>query len=193
MLVHGFTCARLVDAQEELPAFPKPANVLAAEERERKRKAREGSIAAVASQETLESACYAPPPGKTCALLALRGGADAASESSVLAAIAKKFAKDGFTFAAVDVSSTVGADSVLDGLFADGGGSQAFQESDGAVVGLAVVKGGKRPRSASIVSSGILEDATAFEKHLENVVGGSASFAKLKGGLPTWTSVLASA
>ena len=45
----------------ELPAFPKPPNVVAAEERERKRKEREGGVAAVADAKSLEAHCYGLP------------------------------------------------------------------------------------------------------------------------------------
>ena len=56
-------------------------------------------------------------------------------------------------------------------------------------VGLAVVKGGKRPRAASVTVEGDGNNAAggnAFETLLDSVVGGGASFAKLKGGLPQW-------
>ena len=45
----------------ELPAFPKPPNVVAAEERERKRKEREGGVAAIADAKSLEAHCYGLP------------------------------------------------------------------------------------------------------------------------------------
>jgi hypothetical protein len=74
----------------------------AAEERERKRKAKEGAVAEVGSQESLEKHCYALPAGKTCALLSLPGGAAGAAAGEELAALAKRFSKEGFAFAAVD-------------------------------------------------------------------------------------------
>lgn len=63
-----------------LPEFPKPAAVLAAEERERKRKERESGIAEVSSAADLQAQCYGLTK-KTCALLAVTGGASAASDA----------------------------------------------------------------------------------------------------------------
>ena len=63
-----------------LPEFPKPAAVLAAEERERKRKERESGIADVVSAKDLQEQCYGLTK-KTCALLAVVGGASAASDA----------------------------------------------------------------------------------------------------------------
>lgn len=59
-------------------------------------------MAEVGSQESLEKHCYALPAGKTCALLSLPGGAAGAAAGEELAALAKRFSKEGFAFAAVD-------------------------------------------------------------------------------------------
>lgn len=164
-----------------LPAFPKPPNVVAAEEREKKRKAKEGGIAPVASQGQLETHCYGLA-GKTCALLALPGGAAAASadEDAGLAALAKRFSKEGFAFVAVDTSEHAGLeDAFLAPLFGDSNekGVDSFKWP-----ALALVKGGKRPRVAVSAGGG----AEAMAAMLDAVVGGGGSFSKLKGGLPAW-------
>lgn len=154
-----------------LPPFPKPAAVLAAEERERKRKERDSGFASVQGGKDLVRHCYELAGGRTCALLALPGGAAAATGDKELAGIAKRFSKDGFGFAALDASAA--PTEVLAALFP---GVDAFPA-------LAVVKGGKRPRVA--VASGA---ASALATHLDDVVGGGATFAKLAGGFPTWPS-----
>ena len=71
---------------------------------------------------SLASSCYELPAGKTCALLALKGGAAAAMDAaSPFSALARKFAKEGFAFAAVDLDAA-GAADVVGPLFADAAG-----------------------------------------------------------------------
>ena len=64
-------------------------------------------------------------------------------------------------------------------MAADAPVAEAFL-AGGAVPALVVVKGGKRPRAARA------HGADAFAGLLDNVVGGGASFAKFKDGLPAW-------
>ena len=139
-----------------LPAFPKPAAVLAAEARAEKRKAEAGSISAVTDAATLEKKCY-KVEGKTCAMLLVRGGAGAASGEEGLASLAKKYSRDGFVFAAIDSDDAALTDLVL-GL----GGEMAMGSQS-----LAVVKTGKRPRVAAVTGG-----ATDFESLLDRSVSG---------------------
>jgi len=153
-----------------LPEFAKPAAVLAAEDREQKRKAREGGIAQVDSAASLQAHCYNLAT-KTCALLAVTGGADHASDA--LKAVAAQFGKEGFSFAAVDPATA--PPNVVAALF--GGVADS-----GAWPAVALVKGGKRPRAA--VASGS-EDAIAAL--LASAKSGEAKFEKVSGGsLPVW-------
>lgn len=137
-----------------LPAFPKPAAVLAAEARAEKRKAEAGSIAAVNDAATLDKKCY-KVEGKTCAMLLVRGGAGAASGEEGLAGLAKKYSRDGFVFAAIDSDDAALTDLVL-GL----GGEMAMGSQS-----LAVVKTGKRPRVAAVTGG-----ASDFESLLDRSV-----------------------
>jgi hypothetical protein len=154
-----------------LPEFPKPPNVLAAEERERKRKERETSIDAIVSDSTLKKYCY-ELNGKTCALLFLPNGAEAASANPEISELAKKFSKEGFSFAAIDISTA--PSNVLEGIL----GTESLPPTKPM---LAVVKSGKRPR-VSVVEG----DANDMASHLDMVAGGSASFNKVANGLPNW-------
>lgn len=98
------------DAQS-LPAFPKPANVLAAEERAAARQAGMGKVHGITSQAELDEKCY-KLEGKTCALFLLPGGAEKVTEG--ITSVAKKYHKDGFSFAAVDVDTAT--PSFIEGL-----------------------------------------------------------------------------
>jgi protein disulfide-isomerase-like protein len=161
-----------------LPEFPKPPNVLAAEERERKKKEKENSINEIINQDTLNKYCY-DLSGKTCALLFMKGGAQLASLNNDIMNMVKKFTKDGMSFASIDIDNEI-YKSFLQNEFQ----LNDFiinNESDEGI--LAVVKGGKRPRVTAV--SG---EASNMISHLDNIAGGSASFNKLKNGLPKWPS-----
>jgi protein disulfide-isomerase-like protein len=164
---------------QPLPAFPKPPSVVAAEDREKKRKEKEGGVGAVVGQGSLEQHCYGLT-AKTCALLALRGGAAAASADAEISALAKKFAKDGFAFAAVDTESAPA--ELLNALF--GAAAAANPTTAAGAAALAVVKGGKRPRVA-VAAGGVAQASADLSAFLDGVVAGGA-FEKLAGGLPAW-------
>jgi len=166
-----------------LPEFPKPPNVLAAEERERKKKEREITIHNINSQETLNEYCYELQNLKTCALFFIKGGADEASTNNdIINNIVKKFSKDGFSFAAIDLNeSTANDQNAIQGLLPN----QDINLQDLASSNefyLSIVKNGKRPR-VSVIKG----DVSSMVAHLDNIVGGSASFTKIKNGLPNWS------
>ncbi|KAH8074171.1 hypothetical protein JL720_10727 [Aureococcus anophagefferens] len=142
----------------ELPDFPKPASVLAAEERAAKKKAKASAVASIASEADLDAECYGAPSTKTC----VRRGAAAED----LAPLAAKFAREGFQFASMAADAPVAA--------------ALLGDDAGAPPALVVVKGGKRPRAARAFG------VDAFAGLLDSVVGGGATFAKFKDGLPQW-------
>jgi len=161
--------AQYTSSASPLPAFPKPANVVAAEQRAAARRAEEGTIAVVTDQQSLESRCYGLDK-RVCAMMLVRGGATTVPDQPDLGAVAKKYARDGFNFVAVDADAAPALANALLGT-----------SSDGLFPALAVVKGGRRPRVA--VATG---GAAAFGGLLDNVVAGGATFSKLSGGLPSW-------
>ena len=146
-------------AAAELPDFPKPASVLAAEERAAKKKAKASAVASIASKADLDAECYGVSSTKTCVV-----GVGAAAED--LAPLAAKFAREGFQFASMAADAPVAA--------------ALLGDDAGAPPALVVVKGGKRPRAARAFG------VEAFAGLLDSVVGGGATFAKFKDGLPQW-------
>ena len=148
------------EGASDLPAFPKPKSVLAAEDRAAKRKARDASVAAVGSKADLDRYCYALSGTKTCVV-------GVGAEDADLAPLAAKYAREGFAFCAVAADAPVAA-ALL--------GSDAPPDEPALVV----VKTGKRPRATRAFG------VDAFAPALDNVLGGGASFAKFADGLPAW-------
>ena len=143
-----------------LPDFPKPASVLAAEERAAKKKAKASAVASLLGAADLESECYGLSGAKTCVVGVGASIAD-------LAPLAAKYAREGFQFSALDANAPV-ADALLG------------QDPPTDRPALVVVKAGKRPRAARAFG------ADAFAGLLDNVLGGGATFAKFPDGLPQW-------
>uniref|UniRef100_A0A7S3K057 Thioredoxin domain-containing protein n=1 Tax=Aureoumbra lagunensis TaxID=44058 RepID=A0A7S3K057_9STRA len=150
-----------------MPELPKPPSVLAAEERAARKKAQASSVHSISTSHDLYAQCYHLEKS-TCALIlspdhkALQG----------LDALAVKYARNGFQFAALDTTNA--PEMLLTELY----GNESEKEKDTALV---IIKGGKRPRAARAFGF------SAFEKLLDDVLGGGAKFDKFSsGGLPLW-------
>ena len=149
-------------AVAQLPSFPKPASVLAAEERALKKKASQQTVVSLLAPADLTRHCYELAASKTCALLVSSDAAAAAQ----LAPLAAKYAREGFAFSVLD-ASTAPAELV------------AALAADTPLPALVVVKGGRRPRAARATEGG-------FEALIDGVVGGQGKFDKFAAGLPVW-------
>ena len=141
-----------------MPELPKPKSVLAAEERAAKKKAATMEVVSIASPADLDAKCYSLTD-RTCALIL--GSTDG------LDALAAKYARNGFAFATL---TTDAPSDVVEGLL-----------NGVAEPALVIVKGGKRARAARASGS-----AANFERLLDDVLGGGASFTKFPSGLPKW-------
>ena len=143
-----------------MPELPKPKSVLAAEERAARKKQAAIQVASITSKADLDSKCY-KVTDRTCALIL------SAQASDDLATLAAKYARNNFAFSTIDAP-----DDLLAALAGD---NKKPTEPT-----LVIVKGGRRPRAARATT------IPAFDKLLDDVIGGSAEFNKFDGGLPAW-------